>query len=136
LILVGATGRQDVAVLRADRPFAARASPRLHRASVLERPAAHGDGSFARKLAALACTDLLPPTIGQVNLTQNDRANLLGTRYRVNTRLTLITSQLTVDTWHEYLADPTLADAILDRLVHHSHRVALRGESMRKRESK
>src|SRR5690242_5526596 len=47
---------------------------------------------------------------------------------------TLIASQLPVDTWHAYLGEPTLADAILDRLVHQSHRIELKvpGESMRK----
>jgi DNA replication protein DnaC len=53
---------------------------------------------------------------------------------RVNTGSTLIASQLPVDTWHAYLGEPTLADAILDRVVHHSHRMELKipGESMRK----
>jgi DNA replication protein DnaC len=41
-------------------------------------------------------------------------------------------SQLPVAQWHEYLAEPTLAEAILDRIVHHSHRIALNGESLRK----
>jgi DNA replication protein DnaC len=45
----------------------------------------------------------------------------------------LITSQLPVDQWHAYIDEPTLADAILDRLVHNSHRVNLKGTSMRKR---
>src|SRR5437870_3556570 len=44
---------------------------------------------------------------------------------------TIITSQLPVAHWHEYLAEPTLADAILDRLVHHSHRIDLKGETLR-----
>ena len=45
---------------------------------------------------------------------------------------TLITSQLPVSAWHEIIGEPTLADAILDRLVHNAHRVALDGPSMRK----
>lgn len=45
---------------------------------------------------------------------------------------TIVTSQLPVDQWHTYLADPTLADAILDRVVHNGYRLALKGESMRK----
>ncbi len=55
---------------------------------------------------------------------------------RVNAGSTLIASQLPVDTWHAYLGEPTLADAILDRLVHQSHRIELKipGESMRKPE--
>ncbi|WP_198046227.1 ATP-binding protein, partial [Cupriavidus taiwanensis] len=45
----------------------------------------------------------------------------------------LVTSQLPIEHWHQWLNDPTLADAILDRLVHQAHKVALKGESMRKR---
>jgi DNA replication protein DnaC len=52
---------------------------------------------------------------------------------RYDKKSTLITSQLPVDQWHAYIDEPTLADAILDRLVHNSHRVALKGASMRKR---
>ena len=55
---------------------------------------------------------------------------------RVNTRATIITSQLPVDHWHAYLNDPTVADAILDRVVHASHRIDLKGESMRKKQAK
>ena len=44
----------------------------------------------------------------------------------------MITSQLTVDTWHEVIGEPTFADAILDRLVHNAYRLALDGPSMRK----
>lgn len=44
---------------------------------------------------------------------------------------TLVTSQLPVEKWHEYLGDPTLADAIMDRLVHNAYKLPLRGESMR-----
>ncbi|MBU6280523.1 MAG: ATP-binding protein, partial [Actinomycetales bacterium] len=47
----------------------------------------------------------------------------------------LVTSQLPVEHWHDNLGDPTLADAILDRLVHNAHRIALAGESMRKKKS-
>ena len=64
-----------------------------------------------------------------------DRADLLEILDdRVNIGSTLIASQLPVDTWHTYLGEPTLADAILDRLVHQSHRIELKvpGESMRK----
>ena len=53
---------------------------------------------------------------------------------RVGTRATLITSQLPVTAWHEWLDDPTLADAILDRLIHNAHRVMLKGPSKRKGE--
>ena len=45
----------------------------------------------------------------------------------------LITSQVPVDRWHDLIGDPTLADAILDRLIHNAHRLQLRGESLRKK---
>ena len=48
---------------------------------------------------------------------------------------TIVTSQLPVAAWHEYLADPTMADAILDRLVHNAYQLNLKGESMRKLKS-
>ena len=60
-----------------------------------------------------------------------DLLEILDDRY--DRRSTLITSQLPVDQWHAYLGDRTIADAILDRLVHNSYRVVLKGESMRKR---
>lgn len=63
--------------------------------------------------------------------TQRDLLEILDDRYAKKS--TLITSQLPVEQWHAYLGDPTLADAILDRLVHNSHRLTLAGESMRKR---
>jgi len=60
-----------------------------------------------------------------------DLLEILDDRY--DRKSTLITSQLPVDQWHGYLGDRTVADAILDRLVHNSHRLLLKGESMRKR---
>jgi DNA replication protein DnaC len=63
--------------------------------------------------------------------TVRDLLEILDDRY--DRRSTLITSQLPVEQWHAYLGDRTLADAILDRLVHNSYRLVLKGESMRKR---
>jgi len=62
---------------------------------------------------------------------QRDLLELLDDRY--DKAATLVTSQHHVDKWHAYLGDPTLADAILDRLVHNAHRIVLKGESMRAR---
>jgi DNA replication protein DnaC len=99
---------------------------------------AHGDGSFGRRLAQLARTDLLildDFAIAAVGAGErNDLLELLDDR--VGTRATLITSQLPISAWHEWLADPTLADAILDRIVHGAHKIALKGESLRKAKSK
>src|SRR5262252_3610955 len=52
--------------------------------------------------------------------------------YRYQVRSTILTSQLPVSRWHEQIGDPTLADGILDRLVHNAHRIEMRGDSMRK----
>jgi DNA replication protein DnaC len=52
---------------------------------------------------------------------------------RHGNRSTVVTSQLPVDHWHDIIGDPTLADAIPDRLIHNSYRINLKGESMRKR---
>ena len=51
-------------------------------------------------------------------------------------RSTVLTSQLPVSRWHEQIGDPTLADGILDRLVHNAHRIEMRGDSMRKNRGK
>ncbi len=61
---------------------------------------------------------------------RTDQLELLDDR--VGARATLITSQLPIENWHDYIGDPTLADAILDRLVHSAHRIHLQErESMR-----
>lgn len=95
---------------------------------------AHGDGSFNRRLAALAKTDLIIlDDWGLTPLRQGERNDLLETLDdRVATRSTLITSQLPTEHWHDYLNDPTLADAILDRVIHAAHKISLTGESLRK----
>ena len=101
-----------------------------------ELQVAHGDGSFARRLMQLAKLDLLViddfaiSPIGAAE--RNDLLELLDDR--VGTRSTLITSQLPVKAWHTYLDDPTLADAILDRVVHSSHKIELKGKSLRDEE--
>ncbi|KAF1010479.1 MAG: Insertion sequence IS5376 putative ATP-binding protein [Pseudomonas sp.] len=59
---------------------------------------------------------------------------LLDDRY--GQRSTLVTSQMPVDKWHELIGDPTLGDAILDRLVHNAYRIELKGESLRRRATK
>jgi DNA replication protein DnaC len=97
---------------------------------------AHGDGSYIKFLKMLAKASLIVlDDWGLSALTVQDRADLLEILDdRINTGSSLIASQLPVDAWHAYLGEPTLADAILDRLVHQSHRIELKvpGESMRK----
>jgi len=95
---------------------------------------ARGDGSFSRRLATLAKIDLLILDDWAVApLSQAERNDLLEILDdRVSTRSTVITSQLAPKHWHAFLNDPTLADAILDRILHAAHRLALSGESQRK----
>ena len=99
---------------------------------------AHGDGSFGKRLAQFAKADLLLlDDFGLNAIGQAERSDLLEILDdRVNSKATIITSQLPVDHWHAYLNDPTLADAILDRVVHSSYRLDLKGESMRKTRAK
>lgn len=98
---------------------------------------AHGDGSFGRRLNQLAKTDvLILDDWGLAPIGQAERTDLLELLDDRSTgKSTIITSQLPVDRWHDYFNDPTLADAILDRVIHQSHRIALKGESLRKKSS-
>jgi len=98
---------------------------------------AHGDGTYVKRLQAIAKTDLLIiDDWGLAPLTQRDRTDLLEILDdRVGSRSTIITSQLPPDHWHAWINDPTLADAILDRVLHASHRIALKGESLRRRKA-
>lgn len=97
---------------------------------------AHGDGSYIKFLKSLSKAALIVlDDWGLSALSAQDRAHLLEILDdRIDAGSTLIASQLPVDTWHAYLGEPTLADAILDRLVHQSHRIDLKlpGESTRK----
>ena len=92
---------------------------------------AHGDGSFARRLAQLAKLDLLVIddfAISPIGAPErDDLPEFLADR--IGTRSNLTTSQLPAKAWHTYLNDPTLADAILDRIVHSSHKMELKGSS-------
>jgi len=104
--------------------------PRLFEALALAR----GDGRHARLLKTLARIDLLIlDNWGLSVLSQAQRIDLLEILEDRNGRgSTLVTSQVPVEQWHEVIGDPTLADAILDRLVHNAHRLNMTGESMRR----
>jgi DNA replication protein DnaC len=95
---------------------------------------ARADGRYPKLLAELARTDLLVlDDWGLTPLNDEQRRDLLEILDdRFNARSTLVTSQLPIPHWHEYLGDPTLADAILDRLVHCAYKLNLSGESLRK----
>lgn len=95
---------------------------------------ARADGSYPKLLKSLAGTHLL--LLDDWGLTalggEQDRDLLEVIEDRHNLKSTLITSQLPVESWHGMLGNPTVADAILDRLVHNAYRIHLTGESMRK----
>ena len=95
---------------------------------------AHGDGRFTKLIAQLAKTDLLILDdwgLEKMTLSQrNDLLEIMEDRHGLKS--TLITSQLPIIQWHKAIGDATLADAILDRLLHNSHKLKLKGESMRK----
>ena len=107
-----------------------RRCPRLFSALAL----AHGDGRYAKLMRQLAKVDLLIlDDWGPEPLTAEQRRDLLEiVEDRYNARSLIITSQVPVDHWYEIVGNPTLADAILDRVVHNAHRIDLKGESRRK----
>ncbi len=98
---------------------------------------ARADGSYVRVLARLAKTSvLILDDLGLAALTDTERQDLLEViEDRHGSASTIITSQLPVEHWHEVIGDPTIADALLDRLVHNAHKITLKGESMRKRKA-
>ena len=104
--------------------------PKLFDALALAR----GDGRHARLLKTIARVELLIlDDWGLTTLTQDQARDLLEiVDDRHNRGSTIVTSQLPVDHWHEAIPNPTIADAILDRLVHNAHRLTLSGDSMRK----
>ncbi len=94
-----------------------------------------GDGRYLKLLSSFAKADLLVlDDYGLDQLGREQRHDLLEIlEDRHGLKSTLVTSQLPIDQWHEQIGDPTLADAILDRLVHSAHKIKLKGESMRKK---
>ena len=99
---------------------------------------AKGDGRYGKLLASFAKTQLLIlDDWGLAKLTDEQRHDLLEIlEDRHGLRSTVVSAQLPVDNWHEIIGDPTLADAIMDRLIHNAYKINLKGESMRKRKSK
>jgi len=94
------------------------------------------EGTYRRLLAKLAKYDVL--IIDDLGLgsglkeaQRQDLLEVLDDRYHCSS--TVVTSQMPIKQWHEWIGDPTIADAILDRLVHNSHRIELTGPSMRKK---
>jgi DNA replication protein DnaC len=96
---------------------------------------ARADGSYTKKLRALGQVDaLIVDDWAMAPLVDTERRAFLEIcDERYLTKSTLLTSQLPVAKWHAQIGDPTVADSILDRLVHAAHRIELQGESMRKK---
>jgi DNA replication protein DnaC len=116
---------------REDFSVAYHRAPRLFSALALAR----GDGRYAKLLKALARVDLLIlDDWGPEKLDDERRRDLLEiVEDRYERRSTIVTSQVPVDRWYEIIGNPTIADAILDRLVHNAYRIELTGESLRRR---
>ena len=100
-----------------------------------ELATARGDGRYGKLLRSLAKVDLLVlDDWGLTRLEADERQDLLEImedRYQL--RSTIVASQLPVEVWHEVIGNPTLADAVLDRLVHNAYRISLTGGSMRRK---
>ena len=106
-------------------------APQLFRDLALAR----ADGSLGTRLARLARIDvLIVDDWAHAPLAESERRDFLEVcedRYQL--RSTILTSQVPVARWHEQIGDPTLADSVLDRLVHNAHHLEMQGESMRKK---
>lgn len=118
--------REDVSVRYIRLP---RLAEELARADALKRKSLFFKHLAKFKLLILDDFGLTP----LADATQRDLLEIIDDRFDKTS--TLVTSQLPVANWHEYLGDPTLADAILDRLVHNAYKIELKGESMRKKKA-
>lgn len=98
---------------------------------------AHGDGSYLKLMKSIAKVDLmLIDDWGLSKMTDSQQRDLLEIlEDRTGIHATLIASQIPPAQWHELMDNPTVADAILDRLIHNSYKIHLKGESMRKKKS-
>ena len=138
-LIVGATGSGKTFLACALAHAACRRgfSSRYYRLSRLleELALARADGSYGKLLARLQKTRLLVlDDYGLQALKDSQRHDLLEVlEDRIGRQATLIASQLPLDHWHDAVGDATLADAILDRLVHGAHRITLKGGSMRRK---
>lgn len=96
---------------------------------------ARGDGRYPKLLNKISKMDLLIiDDWGLSTLSDQESRDFLEIfEDRHNVQSTIITSQLPVDNWHETIKNPTLADAILDRIIHNAYKITLEGESMRKK---
>jgi DNA replication protein DnaC len=141
VVVTGATGTGKTYVACALAQQACRSGYRAiyRRASRLyqELALAHADGTYVRLLGKLARADVLVIDDFAMSALPTDRRHdlleILEDRY--GRRSTIIASQLDTKRYHEYLGDPTVADAVCDRLLHNAHRIVLKGPSRRKEEA-
>jgi DNA replication protein DnaC len=96
---------------------------------------ARGDGSYGKTINKLSKAHVLViDDLGLAPMTDPERRDLLEViEERHGHASTIVASQLPVDRWHEQIGDPTIADAILDRLIHNAHKINLKGGSLRKK---
>jgi len=108
-------------------------SPKLYYALAVSR----GDGSYGTLINKLARTQILViDDLGLAPMTDSERRDLLEViEDRHGSASTIVTSQLPIENWHEHIGDPTIADAILDRLIHNAHKIKMKGGSMRRKHS-
>jgi len=99
---------------------------------------ARGDGSYPKTMKKLAKAKVLVlDDLGLAPMTAPERRDLLEViedRHALSS--TIVATQLPIESWHDNIGDQTIADAILDRLIHNAHKINLKGESMRKLRSK
>jgi DNA replication protein DnaC len=139
IFLVGPTGIGKTFLARAFGQKACRDGFTAYFASAehlfRELELARADGSYAKRLRAMGQVDvLIVDDWAMAPMADAERRAFLEIcDERYMTRSTLLTSQLPVAKWHAQIGDPTVADSILDRLVHGAHRIELQGESMRKK---
>lgn len=139
ILVIGATGTGKTYLAAALAEAACRRGFRALRVRVPrflgELAVARADGSYASVLSQLAKLDVLVlDDLLLAPLKDTERRDLLEVlEDRYDRCSTVVTSQVPTKRWHEMLADPTLADAICDRLVHNAHMLALKGPSIRKK---
>ncbi|MGM4906796.1 ATP-binding protein [Tardiphaga sp. 866_E4_N2_1] len=137
LLIIGPTGLGKSCIAcalghkacRDDRSVQHHRVPRLFEALALAR----GEGRYGRQLKTISRVNCCARRLGLAVLNPPERRDLLEILEAPRSRVHIVTSQFPVDQWH---GDPTLGDAILDRLVHNAHRLQLTGESMRKQNAR
>jgi DNA replication protein DnaC len=133
------TGKTYLACALANRACRSGHSSSYTRAPRLfqELAIAKADGSYAKLMNKLAKSNvLIIDDIGLAPMVDSERRDLLEViEDRQGLSSTIVATQLPIESWHDNIGDPTIADAILDRLVHNAHRINLKGDSMRKKRS-